>query len=400
VRVNAADPFLIVRFDSGCRAGDPLSTWIEPMETAPIQRPLAMDDIALVTYTSGTTGNPKGVMASHQAFQFSFLIAALETELSFACDDVLLMSMPNFHLGGSWVTMTALYFGATISILPAFDPSLLLAALRRDRPTILPLVPTAIRLLVSDPEFRDSDFSLVRRVIYFGSPIDTGLLARAMTKFRCEFLQYYGTSETWIISALRHQDHLSNEPKRLASCGTPLPLVSMRICDSEGKELPPLVVGEILVRSPTLFSGYHNQPSATEATIADGWYRTGDLGLCDEHGFFSIVDRAKDMIVSGGENVYSAEVESALLKHPGVAQAAVIGVPDARWGEKVVAFVNPVSGATPTEEALQQHCRLHLAGYKVPKTIILDASLPMTSTGKVTKPALRERFRARSLAKS
>jgi acyl-CoA synthetase (AMP-forming)/AMP-acid ligase II len=157
-----------------------------------------------------------------------------------------------------------------------------LDALRRDRPTVLPMVPTAIQLILSNPELSQADFSSVRRVIYFGSPIGVALLARALERFRCEFLQYYGTSETWIISALRHKQHLLGNSQWLASCGTPIPLVSMKIADASGAETAPGTVGEILVRSPLLFSGYYRPPAATAAAITDGWYRTGDLGRRDE----------------------------------------------------------------------------------------------------------------------
>jgi acyl-CoA synthetase (AMP-forming)/AMP-acid ligase II len=168
----------------------------------------------------------------------------------------------------------------------------------------------------------------------------------------------------------------------------------MKIATPDGAEAAPGRVGEILVRSPALFSGYYRQPAATAAAMVEGWYRTGDLGRRDEGGYYTIVDRAKDMIITGGENVYSAEVEAAMLKHPAVAQAAVVGAPDARWGERVTALVVTRPGTSVTEAELQQHCRIHLAGYKVPKSILFESSLPMTPTGKILKPVLRQRFRA------
>jgi acyl-CoA synthetase (AMP-forming)/AMP-acid ligase II len=393
VQARARTRFDIVEFGPADTFDNPFSRWIAREDSSPFQAPLHVEDIALITYTSGTTGSPKGVEASHDAFQYWFLSTSLDDEMSLGEDDVMLMGMPNFHLGGSWLILTALYFGGTVSVLPTFDPQLLLTALRRDRPTVVPMVPTAIQLLLSKPEFSHGDFSSVRKVIYFGSPIGADLLARALETFRCEFLQYYGTSETWIISALKHQQHVSGEPGRLASCGTPVPLVSMKIADVGGGEAAPGTVGEILVRSPTLFSGYFNQPEATATAVVDGWYRTGDLGRRDEAGYYTIVDRAKDMIITGGENVYSAEVEGVMLKHPAVAQVAVIGTPDPRWGEKVTALIVKREGATVTEDQLRQHCRDHLAGYKAPKTILFETSLPMTPTGKIMKPVLRRRFR-------
>lgn len=393
VQARARQTFEIVEFDPADTLDGRLSRWIADIDSTEVQAPLKLEDIALVTYTSGTTGNPKGVQASHEAFQYSFLSTSLDDEMSVGEDDVMLMGMPNFHLGGSWLILNALYSGGAISIIPAFDPAALLDVLRRDRPTILPMVPTAIQLVLSKPEFSQAEFSSVRKVIYFGSAIGAELLGRALETFGCKFLQYYGTSETWIISALKHDQHLSGNLERLASCGAPIPLISMKIADATGAELPQGTVGEILVRSPTLFSGYYDQPDVTAAAMIDGWYRTGDLGRRDEGGYYTIVDRAKDMIVTGAENVYSAEVEAAILKHPSIVQVAVIGAPDCRWGEKVIALVVARPGVSVTEADLQKHCRAYLAGYKVPKTILFETSLPMTSTGKIMKPLLRQRFR-------
>jgi acyl-CoA synthetase (AMP-forming)/AMP-acid ligase II len=393
VKARAQRTFDIISFDPVDPMNDGLSRWLDGVDAEYIQAPLSSEDTALITYTSGTTGSPKGVLASHEAFQYWFLATSLDAEMGVREDDVMLMGMPNFHLGGSWLILTALYCGGAISIIPAFDPTAFLEALQSNKPTILPMVPTAIQLILSKNEFSRANFSSVRRVIYFGSPIGGDLLDLALAAFDCEFLQYYGTSETWIISALRHAQHVSGNRDHLASCGTPIPLVSMKIADTDGEELANGSVGEIMVRSPTLFSGYYNQPDITAASVIDGWYRTGDLGRRNDDGYYTIVDRAKDMIVTGGENVYSAEVEAAMLRHDAVAQVAVIGAPDIRWGEKVMALVVTRPGVAISELELQQHCRTHLAGYKIPKSILFEPSLPMTPTGKIMKPVLRQRFR-------
>jgi len=306
----------------------------------------------------------------------------------------MLMSMPNFHLAGSWVSLAALYHGATLSILPAFEPGAFFEVLRRDRPTITPLVPAAIQSLLDRPDLKADDFSSLRSVMYFGSPIAPDMLRRATQALGCEFHQFYGTTETWFLSILRHEHHVSGHPNRLASCGVPLPLVGIKVVDGKGDEVPFGTVGELLARTPMVFSGYLRRPEATAEVLREGWYHTGDLGRQDEDGFFYLVDRAKDMIVTGAENVYSAEVESALMKHPAVAQVAVIGTPDTRWGEKVTALVVLAAGAAASEADLQEHCRLYLARYKTPKSIIFETSLPMTASGKVQKSALRNRFRA------
>jgi acyl-CoA synthetase (AMP-forming)/AMP-acid ligase II len=393
VQARTKVKFELVAFRPSTTPDGGLGSWVEGCPTIDPAVEISGDDIALLSYTSGTTGLPKGVMARHEAFQFSFLCGTLEPALVRYDDDILLMSMPNFHLGGSWVSIAALYHGATISVLPAFDPDALIATLRRDRPTIVPLVPTAIQLLVSRPDVTSDDFKSVRSIIYFGSPIGQQLLKSAIDKFQCEFCQSYGTTESYFNTIFRHDDHLNADATRLASCGRPLPMVNMKVVDGTGGEVPRGTVGELLVYTPMMMSGYWNRPEATSEVLKDGWYRTGDLAKQDNDGFFYIVDRAKDMIISGGENIYSAEVELALLKHPGIAMAAVIGAPDPRWGEKVIALVVPKPGIETSAEELQNHCRIYLAGYKVPKAVLFETSLPLTPSGKVQKGSLRERFR-------
>jgi long-chain acyl-CoA synthetase len=306
------------------------------------------------------------------------------------------MAMPNFHLGGSWVCLSALYYGGAISIIPAFEPTLFIEALRRDRPTILPLVPTAIQLMVTKFDLRESDCDCVRSILYFGSPIGRELMNTALKKLRCEFSQLYGTTEAYFLTILNHQQHITGSDQRLSSCGAALPLVSMKVVGSDDKEVPNGTIGEIAVRTPMMFNGYYRQPELTKDVLRGGWYHTGDLGWRDDEGFHHIVDRAKDMIISGGENVYSAEVEAALLKHPSVVSLAVIGVPDPQWGEKVIALVVLAPKLQVSEAELKEHCRKYVAGYKVPKEIRFETALPLTPTGKVQKAVLRKRFREQS----
>jgi acyl-CoA synthetase (AMP-forming)/AMP-acid ligase II len=371
-----------------------LDSWLAPHPADDPRVPLTGAETALLTYTSGTTGRPKGVQLSHDAFNRSFLCSALEPCLEVDSDDVLLMAMPNFHLTGSWVSLPALYHGARISILPFFEPASTLRALATERATVICLVPAAMQAIMDHPDAGATDFSARRRILYAGSPISAETLRRALGLFGCGFVQFYGATEMWIISLLRPQQHDLAFPERLSSCGTPVHFVEMRVVDPSFKDVPDGVVGEFLVRSPVTFSGYWNQPAATAAAVPDGWYRTGDLGRRDADGYYYIVDRTKDMIITGGENVYSVEVERALAAHPEVAAVAVVGAPDPQWGEAVTAFAVLAPGSPLTEADLKAHCRDLIAGYKVPKRIYLEPSLPQTASGKIQKAELRRRLSA------
>ena len=395
MRDRCQQSFDLVIFDASGES-DGIGRWTSGCDSTDPHVELGAQDTALLSYTSGTTGRPKGVQASHGAFNASFQSGALEPAMAWREGDVMLMSMPNFHLAGSWVSLAALYQGATLSILPAFEPLAFMQALRRNRPTIAPLVPAAIQMLLAMPDLDTADFASLRSVMYFGSPIAADLARRAIDVFGCELNQFYGTTETWFASVLRHDQHLSGDGRRLASCGLPLPLVSMKIVDPAGDEVPAGTVGELLVRTPMVFTGYLDRPDATAEVLRDGWYHSGDLGRKDDDGFVYLVDRAKDMIITGGENVFSVEVEAALQKHPAVMMVAVIGVPDAKWGEKVTALVVLNPGAEVSEAELKQMCRQTLPGYKTPKTIIFKTSLPLTPSGKVQKAELRKRFRAQA----
>jgi acyl-CoA synthetase (AMP-forming)/AMP-acid ligase II len=377
-----------------------LDLWLSPHRADDPRVPLTGQETALLTYTSGTTGRPKGVQLSHNAFSHSFLCSALEPCLGMDSDDVLLMAMPNFHLTGSWVSLPALYHGARISILPFFEPTSTLRALATERATVICLVPAAMQAIMDHPDAAAADFSALRRILYAGSPISAETLRRALGLFGCGFVQFYGATEMWIMSLLRPEQHDLAFPHHLSSCGTPVHFVEMRVVDTSFKDVPDGLVGEFLVRSPVMFSGYWNQPSATAAALREGWYRTGDLGRRDADGYYYIVDRAKDMIITGGENVYSVEVERALAAHPEVVAVAVVGAPDPQWGEAVTAFVVLTPGSALTESDLKAHCRTLIAGYKVPKSVYIEPGLPQTASGKIQKSELRRRLAANSSAPS
>lgn len=389
----------VIVFDSRGSGGAGLGSWSERTDTDRPSPRVTGEDIALIAYTSGTTGAPKGVMIRHEAFDLFALSDELEPTITWSVDDVALMVMPNFHLAGSWVSLPALYHGGTVAMIPAFEPAAVLRAVELFQPTVLCLVPTAIAALVSSDAVSTTDFSSLRTLIYAGSPIAAETIDRAVDALGCELRQFYGTSETYIITILRPADHHSSDPALAhlkASCGAPVPLVSVRVVDPDGREVVDGEVGQVLVRSPMVMAGYFNKPEETAAVLRDGWYWTGDLGFREPTGHHFLVDRVKDMVVTGGENVYSVEVERALLTHPAVAMAAVVGVPHDRWGEAVTAYVVPHPGKGGEDtgvfaDELTRHCRGLIAAYKVPKAVHIETALPMTPMGKVRKVDLRAR---------
>jgi acyl-CoA synthetase (AMP-forming)/AMP-acid ligase II len=384
--------FKVITFDAVALGDSGLGAWCADV---PDSEPTVTVDptaIALLMYTSGTTGRAKGVQMSHAGLNYMRLCECLEPAMQWHTGDVLLMALPNFHLLGTSLPIQAMYNGATVSVLPMIEPARLLSLIQRDRPTLLVLAPTVIQMMLDHPDAQSTDFSSVRLTMYAGSPINAQLLKRAMVEMKCEFMQFYGATESLgAITILRPSQHDLDQEDRLKACGTPLPLIELKIVDSSGNEVPDGEIGEFQIRSPAMFVGYRNQPEATAAVLQKGWYRTGDAGLRNKNdGLLYLVDRVKDMIVTGGENVYSGEVEQALQKHPAVAMSAVIGAPDSRWGEKVVAVVVLKKGCTATAEEINEHCRGLIAGFKVPKQINFAEALPISPTGKILKRVLRD----------
>lgn len=351
------------------------------------------DDAAIQLYTSGTTGRPKGVLLTHGCFNRIRLCEHLEAAFQWRPGDSFLFILPNFHLLGIGLAVQCLYNGLSLSVQRRFDPAGALAAITQDRPTLLVLTPTMIQMLLDHPDAATTDFGSLRLTMYAGSPISLGLIKRAIAAMPCQFMQFYGATESaGAISLLRPEEHDLSDEGKLKSCGRPLPLITLRIVDDKGNEVPDGQPGELLVRSPAIAQGYWNNPDATAAAFQDGWYRTGDVALRDAEGLYYIVDRAKDMIVTGGENVYSAEIEHVLSTHPAVSAVAVIGVPDERWGEAVKAVIVPKAGQEIAPAELTGFCRERLAAYKVPKSFDFVDVLPMTGTGKVSKKDLRAHY--------
>jgi long-chain acyl-CoA synthetase len=353
----------------------------------------AADDVVLQLYTSGTTAVPKGVLTTHRN-----LAAAAETSpyWEFDADSVSLTPLPMFHIGGIGWAFLGLWNGATTVLIGDFDAEAVLDVLERQRVTNAVLVPTMLQRLTAVPGAVDRDYSALRSVAYGASPITTPVLKEALLTFRCSFYGIYGLTEsTGGVVQLDPADHATEGPRErlLRSAGRPLPWVELRVVDpATGEDRPAGETGEVWLRAPNVMRGYFERPAETAAALtADGWLRTGDGGYLDEDGYLFLTDRVKDMIVSGGENVYPIEVEEVLARHPTVAEVAVVGVPDGRWGETVKAFVVLRPGREPSPEELVAFARERLAGYKLPRAFEFVEDLPRTASGKVLKRALRDR---------
>jgi acyl-CoA synthetase (AMP-forming)/AMP-acid ligase II len=305
--------------------------------------------------------------------------------------DVTLLAMPCFHISGTGTGIGTMVAGTNSIVLPEYDPAKALDLIANYNISKIFLVPAAIQILLNHPRVSETDFSRLKYVTYGASPIPLELMREAMRVLGCGFVQMYGMTETsGTIVALDPEDHVPEGSPRMRSVGKPLAGVEIKIIDEAGNPVPAGAVGEIATRSSKNMRGYWNNPDATAATIdAEGWLRTGDAGYLDEDGYLYIHDRVKDMIISGGENVYPAEVENALYAHPKVADVAVIGVPDAKWGEAVKACVVVQPGEELTEADLIAHARQHIAGYKCPKSVDFIPALPRNPSGKILRRELR-----------
>jgi long-chain acyl-CoA synthetase len=350
----------------------------------------AGSDVAFQLYTSGTTGLPKGVLLTQDNF-FKGVLGIAE-QWRFTEESVNLALMPMFHIAGAGWSLVGMSFGCRTVVLRDIDPAEILRLIPQHGITNAFMVPAVIQFLLVTPEVDTTDFSTLRALVYGASPITDAVLVKGIETLGCEFIQVYGLTETTgAITQLDGTDHdPDGRPHLLRSCGKPYPWVEVRIVDTAtGQDVPVGEVGELWTRSHQNMAGYWNNPSATaEAITPDGWFRTGDAGFVDADGFLFLHDRVKDMIVSGGENVYPAEVENVLAKHPGVADVAVIGVPDDRWGEAVKAIVVRADPAV-TEADLITFAREKLAGYKLPKSVDFAETLPRNPSGKLLKRELR-----------
>lgn len=352
------------------------------------------DDLAGVFYTGGTTGFPKGVMLTHRGLFCNALSILAE---GFTSEDSNgLHAAPMFHLADVTFMLALLLRGGAHSFLPAFNPVEVFEIISTERITDTGMVPTMIQLLVDHPAVKDFDLTSLKWVLYGASPISEPVLERALsTLANVSFIQAYGMTELSPVATILPPYYHTPEGRKLGklrSAGRATFYAQVRIVDANGTELPSGTVGEVVVRSAGVMKGYWNKAEETAEAIRDGWMHTGDGGYMDEDGFVFIVDRIKDMIVTGGENVYSAEVENALVKHPAISMCAVIGIPDDKWGESVHAVVVLKSGAKADEEGIKSHCKTLIANYKCPRSIEFRSELPLSGAGKMLKYALREPY--------
>jgi long-chain acyl-CoA synthetase len=353
------------------------------------------DTLAGLFYTGGTTGKSKGVMLTHNNLVWNamnVIVGVYHDQ-----DTTYIHSGPMFHLADGGQTFGVTTCGGRHVFVPRFDATDCLQTMEQEKVTHAVYVPTMLNMLVNHPAAGDFDLSSLRYIVYGASPMPEGVLRKALEVFPdCQFIHAYGMTEAAPVLTLLPPRYTTLDGPyagRLKSCGQAVHTADLKIVDENRQELPRGTIGEVAGKGPMIMLGYWNKPEETAAVLQDGWYYTGDAGYMDGEGFIFIVDRLKDMIISGGENVYSAEVENAISLMPGVAEVAVIGIPNPKWGERVHAIIVPRTGANLTAETVIAHCRTHIAGYKCPRSVeFRNTSLPLSGAGKVLKRELREPF--------
>lgn len=394
-RLEGIDHFISTGGTEGFEDYESLIAASGPSETAP--REGSDEELAGLFYTSGTTGLPKGVMLSHRNLWMNALhtLATRPAEPN----QVFLHAAPMFHLATFPAVINVTLNGGAHAMLQKFDLKEMIEIIERDRVTSVVLVPTMINFLIHHPDLGSHDLSSLNRITYGASPMPLDVLKKAMAAFPgCEFIQGYGQTESSpLLTALLPEDHVADGPeeavRRLSSCGRPIIGVQVEVVDDAGIPVKPGEVGEVVARGPNVMMGYWKRPDETEFALRGGWLHTGDMATVDAAGYLYLVDRKKDMIISGGENVYSTEVENAVYDHPAIREAAVIGIPDEKWGEAVTAIVTLKPGMTLEAGELIAWCAGRLADYKVPKKVeIREGELPKSGTGKILKKELREPY--------
>lgn len=359
------------------------------VEVTPLHR-------ASLSYTGGTTGLPKGIVQSQKNLVMNLYSHLIELEI--VEDDNILLMSPLPHAAGRLV-QTGVLKGATTIITKKFDPVEALRLIEKERVTVTFMVPTMIYRILDVMESEDFDLSSIKTIAYAASPILEERLKQGLEKIGPVFFQFYGQSECPnFITSLKKSDHAvsGEKARRLRSCGRPAFMAEVKIVNEKGQEVERNTEGEIVVKSPYVMERYHNLPEKTAETIVDGWLHTGDIGKMDEDGYVYLLDRKNDMIITGGMNVYSSEVENVIQQHPGVRQVAVIGIPHHDWGEQVLALVISESDNEMFKEELMQYCRENLASYKRPKEIKFVTEFPLTNYGKLDKKGMRKPYWLRS----
>lgn len=357
--------------------------------------PIDEEDIVILGYTGGTTGKPKGVMTTHRNIITSCYNNVIERALN--PNAIFLNVPPLFHAGGANSMFAFSFIGATNMVINSSDIEIILKTIEEYMITHLVLVPTMIQSLLEHPNIEAYNLLSLKAIFYGTAPISVESLKKAMELLKCDFSQIYGMTETFVpISILKPEDHLvegsAEDYQRMSSAGREVMGVQVKIVKEDGREVSTGQIGEIVVKGKNVMKGYWNQPELTKEVLIDGWLHTGDMGRMDEYRYLYIVDRKKDMIISGGENIYAKEVEDVLSTHPAVVQAVVIGIPDNKWGESVKAFVIKKKGTEVSEEDLIGFCKTRLASYKKPKFVEFVGDFPKSTAGKVLKRELREQY--------
>lgn len=395
--------FIEDEFSAGEFAGRTVSmerefdAWRDAQTDDPVTTEVGPQDALLQLYTSGTTGLPKGVVLSHHnGTHFKPKLRANGIYwMSADPGDRAVLAMPYGHIGGVGTALGSMLGGQELLIHREFNPAQLIADVQQHGVKWLFLVPAAIRLLLAHPDAQNADFSSVRGLTYGASPIPLDLLKEGVERLRCDFAQLYGLTETFgTVVSLPPDDHkpesLVGREQVMKSAGKALPGIELAILDENLKPLPNGQIGEIAIRGDSVMLGYWNRPEENEkALIGDGWFRTGDAGILDDEGYLYIQDRIKDMIITGAENVYPADVESAVFGHPDISDIAIIGVPDDKWGEAVKAIVVRKPGSNLTEAELIAYARERVAGFKCPKSVDFVDALPRNPSGKILRRELR-----------